>query len=286
MSRHIYYTSDGYMNLHSSNKNSHFRNSIDKIQLDYLPTEPFECSVVNITFTLKEIIESGSYQLGLRSSIPFYQNIRSSYYDNIIYTFTISASDKLTVNYPIPTTQYVYFKTIKEKLLSATFEIIDLKTNQIFDLVDGSREATVIEIVVRKEEMKNSFPILLESSDKESQRFYKDNTNMNFTVCLPERKELQGEIWGVVCKSIQTTNSIWNVQDSSFSFSFEQFFVTATFEGADLLDFTTLKSSSLTIPPGYYSSKKKIVNLINKYFNVFLLNSLFMSSPSYFMLSL
>ena len=266
MSRHIFYTSDSYMKLHSSNKNSLFRNSIEKIQLDYLPSGQIECTVINITFTLKELMEKGSYQLGLRSSLPTNETIRSNHYDNIIYTFTISASDKLTVNYPIPPTQYIYFNTNKEKLLSAKFEIVDLNTNQRFTLIDGSQESTVINIVVRKQEM-NSFPILLESCDKESQQFYSANSNMNFTVCLPERQELQGETWGVTCKSLQTTAKIWNVQDSTFSIAYDQYWVTGTLNGVDRVHYPSVKSSNFTIPPGYYSNIRKILDLLNKYLN-------------------
>ena len=265
MSRYIYYTSDAYSNLHHNNLNSHFRNSIDKIQLDYLPSEPIQCSVVNITFTLKKRIETGSFQLGLRSSLPTSENIRSSFYDDIIYTFTISASDKRTVNYQIPPTQYIYFNTNKEKLVSAKFEIVDLTSNRTFDLIDHSSEPTVVKIVVQQEKM-TSFPILLESNDSQSLQFYSQNDNMNFTICLPERQELQGENWGVTCKGVQTTASIWNIQDATFFLDYSQYFVTATLNGMDRVDFNTIKSEEMSIPPGYYSSKGKIVDLINKFF--------------------
>lgn len=265
MTRHIYYTSEGYSQLHFDNKNSQFRNSIEKNQLDYLPTGSLQCSVVNITFTLKKKLETKSYQLGLRSSIPSHEIVRSSYFDNVIYTFSILPSDRLTINYPIPPTQYIYFNTNKDNLLSAKFEIIDLTTNNSFDLIDDSSEPTLIDIAVQIQTM-NSFQILLESSDHHSQRFYSQNNNMNFTICLPERKELQGEQWGVICKGIQTSGKIWNIQDSSFNMSYTQYFVTESLDGVDRVDFLTFKNENLSIPPGYYSSKNKIVDLINSFF--------------------
>ena len=286
MNKHrISYTSSAYSSFYSDNKNSSFRNYIDEQHLHYLPDGPLEAALVNLTFTLKERIVDRSIQLGIRSTLQKDSNIRGSSYDNIIYTFTILPSSKLTINYEIPPTQHIFQKTTKENLTRVKFEIIDLKTNNLFSEVDDSSQSTLIEISVQPNTM-SSFSILFDSSDESSKNVFQTNNNMNFTTCLPERLELQSETWSVICKGVQTTGNIWNVQDQTFTLKFTKYFTKTTTVVSDWIlkkeqkvyydqyftkqngavDMRQYKRESISIPAGSYQSIDQILNILNRSF--------------------
>ena len=98
MTRHIYYLSKAYNHIYPKNSNASFQNYININQLDYIISqeEPLSAAVISISFTLGKTLQDQSYQLGLRSTFPLKNSIRSSFYDNIIYSFTLL--DIFTVN--------------------------------------------------------------------------------------------------------------------------------------------------------------------------------------------
>ena len=221
----IYYSSDAYTPEYSENKQSSFRSNITPQNLDYLPSDdPLEVALVNLTITLKETIaDNEAKQLGVRSNLPKVSNIRGSGYDNIIYTFTIlPTKTKLTHNYEIPTTQHIYLRTTRRNLEKATFQIIDLKENKVFTNIDNSTQATQIEVAVQPHTIMSPSNSMILSSDDviSAKRTNDNNTNMNFTTYLPERLEYQGQKWAVVCKGLQTTGKIYNVQDDTFTLTY------------------------------------------------------------------
>ena len=220
MQNRVYYRSDAYTSEYSENKQSSFRSNIISQNLDYLPSGPLEVALVNLTITLKEKLAK-PYQLGVRSSLPKVSSIRGSAYDKIIYTFTIqpAAKSKLTFNYEIPTAQHIYLQTTRENLEKATFQIIDLKENKVFTNIDNSAQATLIEVAVQPHSTMTTSNTMILSSDDSNQRIT-SNTNMNFTAYLPEQLNYQGQSWAVICKGLQTTGKIYNVQDDTFTLKY------------------------------------------------------------------
>ena len=81
-----------------------------------------------------------------------------------------------------------FFKTTKDLLANATFSIIDVKSEDIPDWNIGS--PTYIQAIVRSK-MTDSFSVYLDSDDKNSIN-NKTNSNMNFTIDLPQRLYLYG----------------------------------------------------------------------------------------------
>lgn len=217
----VYYTNSAYKEYYNGNCQSSFRNNIDLSNLRYLPpSEKIEAALVNISFSLKERIDE-NLQLGVRSSILKDSHIRGTCYDNIIYVFTIlKSSSKLSVNYEIPPTQHVYFETTIERLAKAKFEIIKLQSNELFSEINNSQDETFIELSVQTRNM-DSFSVLVESNDEESRKKFTKNNNMSFISSLPHQMSLQGQIWTVLCKGLQCSGSIFNVQDESFSIQFK-----------------------------------------------------------------
>ena len=257
-----------------------------------------EAAVSTLTFKLKAPEQIRRFQLGVRSNIPSELCIRSCYFDNVIFTFTLHASNSSTVVYQIPPCQLIYFKTSKEKLEGASFEIIDLTTNEAFSLIDDATEPTLIDIAIRHSEM-TTMQMLVDSSDTESAKVSPSNHNMNFNIHLPERRELEGQKWSVVVKQIQTTTSIWNIQDTSFSFKYHQHFTfkqnQRRIDNSDrekaretrrkmreddrekirevrrkmigrTFDINTLHESNMSLPPGRYSTIRQVVSAINSAF--------------------
>lgn len=283
MKQHIYYSSTAYLNEFSENKNSSFKNNIGIQNLNYIAKEPLEAALVNLSFTLKEKISDRNLQLGVRSSIQLDADIRASNYDRIIYTFIINSSKKTSINYEVPSTQYIYFPTTKEHLSRAKFEIVDLSTNELLSDIDYSSNPTLIEIAARRRKMP-SFSMILESGDARSQELFMHNNNMNFTTCLPERLELQGESWAVICKGVQITGSLWNVQDKSFSVKYLQYFSRKDKTPSSIniereqkifyvqyfvhrktggTEMKSYKRGQIVVSTGSYRDRKDIVNLIN-----------------------
>ena len=210
-------------------------------------------------------------------------DIRASNYDRIIYTFIINSSKKTSINYEVPSTQYIYFPTTKEHLSRAKFEIVDLSTNELLSDIDYSSNPTLIEIAARRRKMP-SFSMILESGDARSQELFMHNNNMNFTTCLPERLELQGESWAVICKGVQITGSLWNVQDKSFSVKYLQYFSRKDKTPSSIniereqkifyvqyfvhrktggTEMKSYKRGQIVVSTGSYRDRKDIVNLIN-----------------------
>ena len=98
-----------------------------------------------------------------------------------------------------------FFKTTKDLLANATFSIIDVKSQDQPDWNIGA--PTYIQAVVRST-MVESFSVYLDSDDGNSVN-KKTNTNMNFTIDLPQRLYLEG--WEVCLKSIILPCRIWNI---------------------------------------------------------------------------
>ena len=154
--------------------------------------------------------------LGIRSNISEH-TVRNSVFDQIVAVFNIAnLSDVKEIEFKNP----IFYPTTKEKLSRATFEIIDFLTNSrpYFDVGNP----TIINCIIRKKMKKSdSFPILLDSSCRQSKDLYEDNDSMNFRIELPERISLP-ENWGVSLKSLFLTNNLYNVTSNKFFISYKE----------------------------------------------------------------
>ena len=103
-----------------------------------------------------------------------------------------------------------FFKMHKELLSNANFTIVNLKTGEQPEWDEGS--PTFIQLIVRKR-MSTNFNIFGESNDAASKLKFKDNSNMEFTIALPERFRLSD--WQVCLKSLILPSRIWNIYDET-----------------------------------------------------------------------
>ena len=106
-----------------------------------------------------------------------------------------------------------FFKTTKEKLATAKFELIDIDTNQPANFTLGT--PTHIQIISKSGvAMSKRFNIFLDSSDPHSKKFYPDNAAHDFTIKLPERLEFSKN-WEVALKHIFISNDLFNFYSKS-----------------------------------------------------------------------
>ena len=170
------------------NSRSKFESYIDINDLEYIPNNNIEAAIKSITFDNKRVENLLKDDvLAIHSNICEY-TIRNGEYDQIISLFNASKleSDVVHVDFKNPT----FFETRKELLSRANFKIIDVNTNTAPNFSIGS--PTFIQVVIRKSvpRMKKPFNIFLDSSCPKSKVLYPKNNNMEYTIDLPERMDL------------------------------------------------------------------------------------------------
>ena len=145
--------------------------------------------------------------LTLKSNIAEY-SIKSSSFDRILAHFDANNLPRETVQVDFKNPSF--FKTTKESLSSADFQIIDSETDKLVNFSTGS--PTYIHCLVKQQaDMEGaSFKMVLDSSDKESKKLFSQNNNMQFTIKLPERMEFHGN-WNVCLKSLFIPSRLNNI---------------------------------------------------------------------------
>ena len=209
----IWYCSSLQQDKFSNNTRSNFTNNFDVDDLNGIADGEIEVAIKNIYFDEENIEENSKHSLirnrprvygdkvlSIRSNICF-SSIVNSQYEKELCQFKVDRDHHFEFVNP------TYYTTSKELLANATFSIIDVKLRDTPDWKIGS--PTYIQAIVRSK-MADSFSIYLESNDKDSVNS-KTNTNMNFTIDLPQRLQLDG--WDVCLKSIILPCRIWNIYD-------------------------------------------------------------------------
>ena len=216
----IYYCSNTQSDIFPQNTRSKFESYIDINDLSYLPPTNIEAAIKSIIFDNKrsEYLPTEEV-LALRSNIGE-TTIRSSEYDNVLSILNVNGLQKdiVHIQFDNPT----FFSTRKELLSQASFQLICVCSNNKPNFIDGS--PTYIQVVVRETEgrMKRPFNIFLDSDDVKSKEMYPNNTNMNFTIDLPERMSFNRR-WNVTLKSLIIPNTLYNICDDLFYIKYIQF---------------------------------------------------------------
>ena len=145
--------------------------------------------------------------LALKSNIGEY-SIKNSSFERILGSFDANKlpKDTVQINFKNPS----FFKTTKEKLSSADFQIIDSETDKLVNFSVGA--PTYIHCLVKKvpDMGRTSMKMVLDSSDKESKKLFPQNNNMQFTIRLPERMEFHGD-WKVCLKALFIPSRLNNI---------------------------------------------------------------------------
>ena len=202
--RTVFYASNMQSDLFPHNSRSKFETYIYNQDLSYIPSGDIEVAVKSITVDY-DLDVKNCKTLALKTNLS-YDTISSYGWDNIVCIFTIQQKGIQQFEFENPT----FFPTDQYRLSRATFQIVDIETNQVPDFSIGS--PTFIEVVVKNQlkRMKTPFQILLDSSCGESSKRFPSNTNMEFCIQLPKRMEFQKD-WMVCLKSIHFTNNFYTL---------------------------------------------------------------------------
>ena len=209
----IWYCSSLQQEKFSNNTRSQFTNNFDVDDLISIADDEIEVAIKNIYFDEDNIEEKSKHSLiknrqrvygdkvlAIRSNIC-QASILNGGYEKELCHFKVNREHHFEFINP------TFFKTTKDLLANATFSIIDVKSKDIPDWNIGS--PTYIQAIVRSK-MTDSFSVYLDSDDKNSIN-NKTNSNMNFTIDLPQRLYL--DKWEVCLKSIILPCRIWNIYE-------------------------------------------------------------------------
>ena len=152
---------------------------------------------------------------GVRSNISD-PSISSSSYDTLVCMFQDNEKqDVLNIEFQNPT----FFKTRKELLSQAHFDITSLESNTIkteFPIGSPTYIQTIVQTTAPT--MKRPFSIFLDSSCPSSKNLYPNNTNTDFNIELPERMNFRRN-WTVALKTLHLPNKIKNIEECFFKFT-------------------------------------------------------------------
>lgn len=215
----VYYISSAYSDAYPENTRSSFKSYFYSHNLNYLPNEPLEVAIHAISFSNKR--EHG-YQtshgevLGIKSDLSL-PSISSGHYDEIMAIFAVSTEQNgklIDINFENP----IFYRSSKEQICNAKFEIINLNTKQApnFSMASPTIIVVVVRSVIRK--MKAPFQILLDSSCPISLSHYSDNSATNFCIQLPQRFEFRRKSWVVCLKSLAITGQFFSINNCHVQF--------------------------------------------------------------------
>lgn len=148
---------------------------------------------------------------GVRSNISF-PSIRNIEYDKVVTIFKPSNGDDIShIEFKNP----LFFKSRKELLSEASFQLIDIEDNKSPEFSFAA--PTYIQVSVKKSEMEKHFNIFLDSTCEKSKDLYPNNSSTDFVIELPERLEFNRH-WQVTLKSLFLPNKIHNIENCFLSY--------------------------------------------------------------------
>ena len=276
----IYFKSDTYNELYSTNNAHKFRVNIPKDILSYNllhqvgssnTTSLIHAAVKSVSFRLSQPPQTAQ-ALALQSDLSTNHTCFGSQYESIVSTFVLGTHEdegNLFVSQQINPT---FIQTNIEKLSSCSFNLYNLEDQSDTALSYIDKVApTIVEVWIKsREESRDTmqqqqqlpFHIFVKSSDIESKKTFPQNTKTNFKFQLAERKHLSGK-WGLSLRNLIVSRKLFlpNIPNgSSFHMSYNQFdYVNIRYNG--IIDrMLNPFYRTVTIPVGYFSSVEKLVN--------------------------
>ena len=157
--------------------------------------------------------------LGLRTSIADF-SIRGNKFDKItaIWNASTLKDNIVKIDFKNPP----FFKTSKEKLSNANFEIVNFTTEE--QPCFGIGSPTYVHCIVKGIEnsgMKQPFNVLLDSNCAESKKLFPQNTATDFKIKLAERISFNKN-WMVSLQSLFLSNKLFNISGEMFNFQCEE----------------------------------------------------------------
>ena len=275
MSKTIYFKSDAYSKVHSSNNAHKFTVNIQKdLLLNYqqpgCSDNPLTyVAVKSISFRLIKRPQT-TQVLALRSDLKTDHTCFGSRYQSIVSTFLLRAEDR---EEHFVSCQYnpIFIPSSIQKLSTCSFSLCNLedKTDTL-SYIDKT-SPTIVEVWVKPRREPRGDPTMLpfhmfiKSSDIESKKTYPQNTETDFNFKLAEYKQLSGK-WVILLRNLIVSRKFFNIpDDTSFNMEYKQFDYLSIDEGGKgkVLNMHNNISKRVNISAGYYDSDAAFVKHVN-----------------------
>ena len=277
----IYFKSDTYNELYSTNNAHKFRVNIPKDILSYNlfhqvgsgnNTSLIHVAVKSVSFRLSQPPQTAQ-ALALQSDLSTNHTCFGSQYESIVSTFVLGTHEDEGNLFVCQQINPTFIQTNIEKLSTCSFNLCNLEDQSDTALSYIDKVApTIVEVWVKtreesrdtmqQEQQQLPFHIFVKSSDIESKKTFPQNTKTNFKFQLAERKHLSGK-WGLSLRNLIVSRKLFlpNVPTgSSFYMAYNQFDYLNILPNGKIVGLHNSSYQTVTIPVGYFSSVEKLVN--------------------------
>lgn len=276
----IYFKSDTYNELYSTNTAHKFRVNIPKDILSYNllhqvgssnNTSLIHVAVKSVSFRLNQPPQTAQ-ALALQSDLSTNHTCFGSQYESIVSTFVLGTHEDKGNLFVAQQINPTFIQTNIEKLSTCSFNLYNLEdqSDTALSYIDKAA-STIVEVWVKtREESRDTmqqqqqlpFHIFVKSSDIESKKTFPQNTKTNFKFQLAERKHLSGK-WGLSLRNLIVSRKLFlpNIpKGSSFHMSYNQFDYLNILSNGKIVKMHNPFYQTVSIPVGYFSSVEKLVN--------------------------
>lgn len=216
MTRSLVYTSNAYNHIFPDNSNCEFKSLLPQNSLkDINPAaETLLVGVRRISFTVKT--NHSIRHVGITSNIVKNYQIVNNNRVQLLWTFCMSTTKEggeaqtleIFNEYPI------YCVSSIELLEKASFRIFDTASNEDLNHIVDKSVPTVLEICFKTMPTTEDvhFNLFINSDHQASTQVFPSNNNMDFSILLPERLQLESG-WGLVLRDLSMTSKFPNFRE-------------------------------------------------------------------------
>lgn len=270
----IYFKSDAYNKVFSSNNAHKFTVSIQNDLLNYQQPGCLHnksliyVAVKSISFKVLKRPQT-SKVLALRSDLKTEHTCFNSQYESIVSTFLLDAGEAEREHFVSCQYNPIFVPSSVEKLKTCSFSLCNLEDEtDTLSYIDKSTTPTIVEVWVKsRKELRDSmqpFHIFIKSSDVESKKIFPQNTKTDFKFQLAEHKHLSGK-WVILLRDLIVSRKFFNIpDDSSFKMKYIQFDYTNISNTDGTVDgYHNIISQEVVISAGYYGDEETFVKHVS-----------------------
>lgn len=263
----IIYSSNINNKKYPENRNVNFICVLDDTQLSNIPDIPISIGIKSIQIKLNNPQPS---ILSINSNLSLDPSINSSSYSQVFDTFSTlnnTINNITSVEFKNP----IFFKTNKDKLKLASFEIRNFNNNQPLESISIYDFPTKINCIIKPQSMYEPFNIILQSNDEKSKINNKENNETNFIVNLPKRFEFLKNDFVLCLRSLSLTNKLFNVKNKDYYVKLQYYEYKGFTPGKQEVKIQNKKWKNETLrsfymKSGYYDTLEKFSDEINRIF--------------------
>ena len=265
----VYFKSDAYSDVFSSNNAHKFTVSIKEELLNYQSNSNhplINTAVKSISFRVTKRPQT-TQVLALRSDLKTEHTCFGSRYESIVSTFLLKDKGEQFASFH---PNSIFIPSSIQKLTSCSFSLCNLEDESDTLSYIDKVSPTIVEVWVksRKEPraIMQPFHIFVKSSDVESKEIFPYNTNTDFKFQLTEHKLLSGK-WVILLRNLIVSRKFFNIpDDTSFKIRYVQFDYEEHTSGL-VTNVRNKIDQTVSIPAGYYADEETFVTEVSALLN-------------------